>query len=59
MISTNSYDDDISFTVVDDTYDACFFDISLVYSKNGMSENEDVKKLNDNWYLVKSVNWGT
>ncbi len=49
----------ISFTMFNDSDGACFYEIDIVYSKDGKVSNDNIIKLDDNWYLVKSINWGT
>ena len=58
-ISLNHDLNGISFTVFNDSDGACFYEIDIVRSKNGMIANKNIIKLDDNWYIVKSINWGT
>ncbi|OPX44502.1 hypothetical protein CLHUN_14950 [Ruminiclostridium hungatei] len=59
IISKNHYDNDISFAMFYDSDEECCYGIDICYSKNEKHTNEDIIKLEDNWYLIKSINWGT
>jgi hypothetical protein len=58
-ISIDHDQNGISFTMFNDSDGACFYEIDIVYSKNGKVPNDNIIKLDDNWYLVKCINWGT
>lgn len=50
---------EISFVMFSDTYESCFYDVTITYSKQPKTENNHLILLKDNWYLIKSIHWGT
>lgn len=54
-----SSDSEIVFSMFSDSDGACFYGITLIYSKKAKMENEYLQKLRDNWYLEKNILWGT